>query len=162
MKKAIALLSLLMLLTGCGAAETYETMADEIIQSVMAQPREISMQLPEEALLPAMESDSGTLYICKDYDVTVQTLESGDLEETIRQVSGYSPDELTIMQTMSGELTQYEFVWTTTTDSGEQVGRAMILDDGNYHYVLTTMADADIVSEYQEIWNGLFESFGLI
>lgn len=161
MKKVWMILALALVLSGCGAEETYETMADELIQSVMAQPREISITLPEEALLPAMESDSGTLYICKDYDVIVQTVESGDLEETIRLVSGFSPEELTIMQTQTGEMTQYDFVWTTTTDGGEQVGRAMILDDGNYHYILTTMADADVVEEYREIWNGLFETFEL-
>ena len=37
----------------------------------------------------------------------------------------------------------------------------MILDDGAYHYVLTTMADAEVAAEYREIWNGIFDSFGL-
>lgn len=161
MKKLCLILVSALLLAGCGAEETYETMADELIQSVMAQPREIQLQLPDEAVLPAMESDNGTLYICKDYDVTVQTLESGDLEETIRQISGYSPDELTVMQTVSGELSQYDFVWTSATDGGEQVGRAMILDDGSYHYAVTAMTDAELAEEYREIWNGLFESVGL-
>lgn len=162
MKKLCLIFALAVLLTGCGAAETYETLADEVVQSVMAQPKEIKVTLPEEAVLPAMESDNGTLYICKDYDVTVQTLESGNLEATIRTISGYSPEELTVMETSAGEMTKYDFVWTSTSDTGEQVGRAMILDDGSYHYVLTTMADADVVSEYKEIWNGLFESFQLI
>lgn len=162
MKLLCLLVVMGVLLAGCGAAETYETMADEMIQSVMAQPREIRMQLPDEAVLPAMESDTGTLYICKDYDVSVQTLEGGDLEETIRQITGYELEELTIMQTLSGNLTRYDFVWTSASDGGEQVSRASVLDDGSYHYVLTAMADADVAEEYREIWNGLFESFGLV
>lgn len=150
-----------LLLTGCGTAETFETVADEMVQSVMAEPAEIQISLPEEAVLPAMETDSGTLYLCKDYDVAIQTLESGDLDETIRTISGYGRQDLTIMETAAGEYTCYEFVWTAAGDSGDQVGRAKILDDGSYHYVLTTLADADVVSEYQEIWNGIFDSFGL-
>lgn len=162
MKKLCLVLALSLILAGCGAAETYETLADEMVQSVMAEPREIQLTLPEEAILPAMESDNGTLYICRDYDVTVQTRESGDLKETIRLVSGFDPEDLTVIQTTEGELTKYEFVWTSAGELGDQVGRAAILDDGNYHYVLTAMTDAEKIQDYQEIWNGMFESFGLV
>ena len=162
MRKWCVLLILGLLLTGCGTEETYETLADEMVQAVMAEPREVRLNLPEETLLPAMESDSGTLYLCRDYDVTVQTLESGDLEETIRAVSGYDRDDLTVISTDQEGLARYEFVWTSAGEAGDQVGRAAILDDGSYHYVLTAMIDAEKISEYQEIWNGLFASFGLV
>lgn len=161
MKKLWMILALGLMLTGCGTAETFETVADEMVQSVMAEPREIRVSMPEEAVLPAMEVEGGKLYLCKDYDVAIQTLESGDLDETIRTVSGYGREDLTVMETMSGDLTCYEFVWTAAGETGEQVGRAMILDDGYYHYVLSVMADADVAAEYREMWNGLFESFGL-
>ena len=39
--------------------------------------------------------------------------------------------------------------------------RATLLDDGNYHYVLCATVDAEKIEEYQEIWNGIFESFQL-
>ena len=151
----------LLLLAGCGAEETLETIADEAVLSVAAQPKEIHVDLPEEAVLPAMESDSGVLYMCRDYDVAIQTLDGGDLRKTILEISGYSPDELTVMQTEDGAFTRSDFVWTTAGEFGDQVGRAAILDDGSYHYVLTAMIDADSASQYREIWNGMFETFAV-
>ena len=108
-----------------------------------------------------METDNGTLYLCDGYDVSVQTVESGDLESTIRLVSGFSSEDLTVIQTAAGAYPCYEFVWTSATDLGEQVGRAMILDDGNYHYILSTVTPAEHAQEYQEIWNGIFDTFGV-
>lgn len=162
MRKWCVLLLLAFCLTGCTEAEVFETVEDEAVQPVMAEPGEISLSLPEEAVLPAMETDSGTLYMCRDYDVMVQTLESGDLDRTVRQVTGYGVDDLTVITTAKGDMDCYEFVWTAAGDSGEQVCRGMVLDDGNYHYVLMAMTDAELVYEYQEIWNGLFESFALV
>ena len=158
MKKLCVLMIIALLLCGCGAEHTFETVADEMVQQVMAQPREVSLTLPEETLLPAMESDGRTLYLCSGYDVAVQTFSGGDLDATVRQVSGFGAEELTIMETKAGDNQCYEFVWTAATDLGEQVGRAMILDDGTYHYAVTAAAPADKAEEYQEIWNGIFET----
>lgn len=162
MKKICMMLGLTLMLCGCGTETTFETVGDEIVMQVSAQPREIRLTLPEETLLPAMESDGRTLYLCKGYDVAVQTLESGNLDATVRQISGFGCDELTIIQTTMGECDCYEFVWTMATDFGEEVGRAMILDDGSYHYTLCAMSPAVRAEEYQEIWNGIFESFALV
>ena len=93
----------LFLLCGCGAEETFETVADEMVLEVLAQPREILLTLPEETLLPAMESDGCTIYLCSGYDVAVQTFSSGDLNATVQQLCGFDSSELTIMETMAGE-----------------------------------------------------------
>lgn len=162
MKKFCVMMALSLLLCGCGAEETFETVADEMVLSASVQPREILLTLPEETLLPAMETESGTLYLCNGYDVAVQTLQSGDLDATVRQVSGFGSEDVTILETAAGENRCYEFVWTSATELGEQVGRAMILDDGNYHYVLSAVSPAKRAQEYQEIWNGIFDSFGII
>ena len=160
MKKLWIVIALLML-CGCGAEETLETVADEMVLEVLAQPREILLTLPEETLLPAMESDGRTLYLCRGYDVAVQTFSSGDFNATVQQLCGFDSSELTILETKVGENRCYDFVWTAATDLGEQVGRAKILDDGNFHYTLTAMAPAEKASEYQEIWSGMFETFGI-
>lgn len=161
MRKLCLILALGVLLAGCGTVETYETIADEAVVSVLAEPKAVKVDIPDDSVLPAMETDSGTLYMCNGYDITVQTLESGDLDGTIQQVSGYSRDDLTVMETVSGENRRYEFVWTATGEDGEQVCRAAVLDDGSYHYVLTAQTPAEAYKEYQEIWNGIFESFAL-
>ena len=161
MKKMLLCFVLALTLAGCGEAEVFETVGDEMVQSVMAEPREISLALPEEAVLPAMETDNGTIYICQHYDVSVQTLESGDLEKTIRSVSGFDMYDLTIMETTVSDADCYEFVWTSAGEWEDQVCRCRILDDGNYHYVLTVMADADTAPRLEEGWQSIFSSFSL-
>ena len=161
MKKGLILLMSLLLLSGCGSAQVYETVTDEFAIPVSAVPREIRFDLAQEPILPAMESDGGQLYLCGDFDVMVQTLDSGDLNDTVYRISGFMPEELTLLQTGTGDVDKYEFVWTSVSDGGHQIGRATILDDGSYHYALSATVDAQMIEEYQEIWNGIFESFEL-
>ena len=161
MKKGWLILALVLLLTGCSTAETYETLADQVVVSVLAEPKQIQFSLPEESVLPAMETENGTLYLCSGYDVSTQILPGGDLDGTVRSVSGCGREELTVLETAAGEYRRLDFVWTVNSDEGEQVCRAAILDDGSYHYVLSAMTDADTAREYGEMWNGMFESFTL-
>lgn len=160
--RIIVLILCVILMSGCKGKETFEYVTDEMAVPAAAMPREVHFFLAEEPALPAMESDGGKLYLCGDYDVMLQTRDGGDLEKTVREVSGFSKEDLTFIQTVSGEVDQYEFVWTSSTEEGELVGRATILDDGNYHYVLSATVRAEKIEEYQEIWNGIFESFKLV
>ena len=162
MKRMIVLMTVLGLLSGCGAAETYELVTDEPVQQVSAQPREMHFFLAEETAMPAMETDSGKLYLCGEYDVMSQIFDGGDLERTIRQISGFSPNDLTVIQTESENVKKTEFVWTSAAEEGHRICRATVLDDGNYHYVLSATVPAEKIEEYQEIWNGIFETFKLI
>lgn len=162
MKRMSLILGLLLLFSGCGSRETFETISDEILLPAMAEPAEIWVELPEDSAMPVMESEEGIIYICEDYDVSVQTMARGDLDGTCRKVSGFGVSDLTIIQTAEGEVDCYEFVWTAAGETGQKVGRATVLDDGNYHYVLSALIDADKLAEYQEIWNGIFQSFRLI
>ena len=161
MKRICLFLLAMMLLTGCGSKEVYETVTDELVVAASAQPREIRFDLAQEPVMPAMETDAGQLYLCGDFDVMLQTMESGDLNSTVYQVSGFAPEELTLIQTGTGEVEKYEFVWSAATDEGQQIGRCTILDDGYFHYALSATVDAGLIEEYQEIWNGIFESFEL-
>ena len=42
---------------------------------------------------------------------------------------------------------------------GNQIGRAAILDDGNYHYVLSCMAPEALGGDLRETWDRVFASF---
>lgn len=159
MKKWMVCASLALLLTGCGAEETFETVADEVLVPAMAQPRQIQVALPGETALPAMESDEGRMYLCQDYEIYLQTLSGGDLEETVRSLSGCDPEDLTVMTTQEEDLTRHEFVWTAMGEGGEQLGRAVVLDDGSYHYAMTVLRDADTTETGQIAWNDVFGSF---
>ena len=144
-------------LAGCGAEETFETISDEMVFS-QATPRQIRVALPEETVLPVMETEAGQLYICRDFEVAVQTMAGGDLDATVRTLSGFGVGDVDVMETAAAGFNRYDFVWSSAGETGDQVGRACILSDGVYHYCVTAMAPEEKAGDYQEIWNGMFES----
>ena len=159
MKKWIWMLVLAGLLCGCRAEETLETVNDEWIVPAMAQPRRISVRLPEDAAAPVLEQEGHQLYIAEGYEVMVETLASGDLDATIRSLSGYGKDQLTVLETRQGDADRYDFVWTTAGEKGDRLGRAVILDDGDYHYCMSVLRDPE---DTQILWRDVFASFSLI
>lgn len=159
MKKLWIVGVLAMLLSGCGAQETFETLG-QIDKPVQAEPWSVQYELPEDAGKPVMEGENAEiLYMCTDYSLSVQTLPGGDLNQTFLQCTGFPKESLQIMHTKTENADCYETVWAATSDSGDQVGRITVLDDGNYHYVLTVMADAGKAKELAEDWQTLFRSF---
>ena len=95
----------------------------------------------------------------QDYEIIQETLASGNLNATIETLCGYSKDQLTVLQTRQDDLDRYEFVWTTAGERGELLGRAVILDDGDYHYCMTVLRDAE---ESIVVWQDVFASFALL
>ena len=160
--KKIMLFVLMMLLCGCTAEETLETIADDPVQPVMAQPREIAVYLPGEVSTPTMEGDTGRMYLAEDYEICIQTLGSGDLNATVQTVTGYDKDALTVINTKMDGVERYEFVWVCAGEKGERIGRGVVLDDGNYHYVMTVLRDEDTTENSQIVWNDVFASFQLV
>ena len=154
MKKLWTLLALASLLCGCTSEETLETISDDIVQPVMAQPGEISVRLPDNAVAPVLESDSEQVYLSEDYEIIVETVSGGDLS--------YTPDNLTVMETAQDGAKRYDFVWASAGENGDQLGRAVILDDGNYHYCLSVLRDADTTEKSQIVWRDVFDSFKLV
>ena len=158
-KRWLWMIVLAVLLCGCKAEETLETVSDEWMVPAMAQPREISVRLPENTVLPVMEQDGRRLYMGQDYEIMVETLASGDLNDTIRTISGFEKDQLTVLQTQQADADRYDFVWTTAGERGERLGRAVILDDGNYHYCMSVLRDTE---EGTVVWQDVFSSFALV
>lgn len=161
MRKCFILFFAAMLLCGCQAAETMETVADEWYVPVIASPREIRLDLPGEASICAMENDSGRLYLNDGYEIAVQTFSAGDLNATVQSLTGFAKEELTIMQTRENDLRRYEFVWSSAGESGDRTGHGVILDDGNYHYCLSVLRNADLPDNCQVVWSQMFRSFDL-
>lgn len=159
MKRWLYVLLPALLLCGCRSEETLETVADEWVTPVMAQPCEISVRLPENLVLPVMEQEGRKLYLGEDYEIVLETFASGDLNATVRAISGFEKDRLTVLNTRQAEGNRYDFVWTTTGEEGYRLGRAVILDDGAYHYCMTVLRDA---GEAQIVWQDVFGSFALV
>ncbi len=159
MKKFVWLVLLALLLTGCSAQETFETVSDDAVQSVMAPMGEISIALPEDAAVPSMDNDeAGKIYLCDGYTITVQSFPSGDLNGTVREVTGFERDRLTIMQTECDGIRRYDCAWSAAGEGGDWVARTAILDDGNYHYAVTVMGDHSIAGEQAETWQAVLDS----
>lgn len=161
MKKCWLLMLTALLLSGCAAEETFETVADDWAAPVMAQPREISVRLPDNAVAPVLESDSEQVYLSEDYEIVIETLSSGDLNATVQSISGYGKDQLTVMETQWDGVSRYEFVWVSAGERGDRLGRAVILDDGDYHYCMSVLRDADATEMSQVVWSDVFNSFAL-
>lgn len=160
MKKWMLVLILPLLLWGCSAEETFETVADEQVLSVMATPRQIRVELPENTAAPVLNSEYEQVYLCEDHEILLETLPAGDLQETIRSICGYEKSDLTVMQTQWDAVSRYEFVWAAAGEKGDRLGRAVILDDGQYHYCMSVLRDAEGESSKTD-WNQVFSSFGL-
>lgn len=161
MRKRTILLMLTLLLCGCAAEETFETVADDLVLPVMASPREITVRLPENAVAPVLEQEGEQLYLCDGYEILVETKPAGDLGATVRGISGYEKEALTVLETQWQDVTRYEFVWAAAGEDGDRLGRAVVLDDGMYHYCLSVLRDASTSENTQIVWSDVFSSFAL-
>ncbi len=158
MKKLCILLALLLTLTGCGAAETFETLAN-VCGENQPEPKEVVLSAPEDAQV--IGGTDGRLYLCDGYDIAVETLAGTDLDATLRQVSGFGADDLTVMETVQTELSRYEWVWTAAGEGGDTVCRSVVLSDGDYHYCVTVSAPAKAAGSLTDTWNALLASVTL-
>ncbi len=162
LKKLCILLIFMLLLTGCGSWQTFETLGTIPQQSpTQASKQTIAIQLPEDAAQDTWQGEGETMYICDDYTISMKTFASGDLRATIQRLSGYKPEQLTIMQSSAGKAGRYDWVWTAVGENGDLVCRGAVLDDGHYHYCLSVMAEASVSGELTKEWNELFSSFRL-
>ena len=159
MKKFCLIMVLALLLTGCGAQETMETVNDPMDVPVAAQEGKIMVNLPEDAAATVMESEAGVLYLCDDYSVALQTLDGGDLDATLRLVTGYGREAISVMETERYGMDRYDFVWTSASEQGDQVGRGCIISDGSYHYCVSDMGGAEDYLENESSWDTLLSSF---
>lgn len=161
MKKWWVMILFMVFLTGCVNVGELETMNDDFVMPE-AVPGQVLLSLPgdagEEALCATADRQ---LYICENYTIAVQILPGGDMLRTLQSVTGFNPSALMVVQTQKNGLDSYQTVWTAAGEGGDQLCRAEILSDGNFHYVLSVMADCTLASALNDPWQTLFESFGV-
>lgn len=162
MRKFVLFLGLLFLLSGCSAAQTFETLGPVMHQSEQLPViSAVELALPDSAVAQTFGSDTEQFYECEGYTVLRQTYLSGDFDRTVRQLSGFSPENLTVLESGEASAKRYDWVWTAVGDSGDLVCRAAVLDDGNYHYCICAIAPAADAGALNAEWNRLFASFRL-
>lgn len=162
MKKWCLLLVMLVFFSGCSRQKAMETVTDEWAQPVIAPHAQLSMWLPEKAVLETMDSDTGSLYFCNGYTLTVQTLPSGDTEKTLKSLTGFGQETLSPLETEHNGIRRLDWVWTAMGEVGQQVCRGALLDDGNYHYCVTAMTDAASAAAMETEWSRIFTSMELV
>ena len=79
----------------------------------------------------------------------------------MHSVSGLDQEDLTVMDTRENGISRHEFVWASAGETGEQLGRGVVLDDGNYHYCMSVLRNADSGEKSQINWDQVFASFSL-
>jgi hypothetical protein len=161
MKKLWIVLLCALCLAGCGAVKNLETIADDL-QFDEATAAQVEIALPQDSETVLLSGDSGDrLYLCEDYTVAVQTLSGGDLNRSLQTVTGFDKDSLTLMKTEQGGVITYSCVWSAVGEGEDQVCRAVILDDGEYHYAVTVMADYTQAADLADVWQQVLGSVEL-
>ena len=140
MKKLVFLLVLMMVLSGCGREKpVMETVTDEIAEQTAAEPKPMAVWLPDGAAKQTMAGE-GECYTWGECELRLQTMTSGDIRATLEQLTGLSPDRLTVMEYEREGLQLYQTVWSSAGEEGITMGRCMVADDGDYHYCLSLIA----------------------
>ena len=159
MRKMIVILISVLMLAGCGSTQTLETIADEPVLAVSAEQRKVKVELPDDAAVMTMSCDNKTIYLCGGYEICFEVLDAVDLDRTIKQVTGFHEEYLTVLKTGYEGFSKHEMVWSSAGETGDYLGRAVVLDDGDHHYVLSALAPADMVQNLEGQWEEMFASF---
>lgn len=158
MKRLMIMVLIVLMLTGCGAKQTLETVDDVYVTQLQAETKKVSLSLPEDAVLMMVNGEK-RLYFCGGYELYLETFSSSSIETTLQMLTGYNRSSLTVMEIPGLEVMRYECVWTAAAEAGDMVGRTVILDDGYYHYCLSVITSANEAGSLQETWNDLTLSF---
>ena len=162
MKKWWRVLLAGLLLVGCGQKKNVETVGDSYIIPNTPEPKAVHLELPEDAAMLTVQNETdGTLYLCQDYTVTVQTFPGGDLDRTLRQVSGFGADELRLYTLEYTDYLQHTCVWVSAGEEMDQVGKAVILDDGVHHYAVAVMVPSEQAGELEKDIRQILDSVAL-
>ena len=146
------------LLCGC-TQPALETVNDVYVTQPPEERRSIRLELPENAAEAVMEGGEGArLYLCDGYELRLQTIAAGNMDEVLRTVTGYGEDRLTLMRTKDGDFDRYDCVWCSAGEDGELVGRAAILTDGNYYYCVSALAKSGDAPGLRETWQQIMDT----
>ena len=149
------------LLCGCSGVN-YESVSDVYAPQSIPVAADLLVFVPPDATVMTSEDGAeGSFWLCDNYTLAVQTLDAGNLDETLRTVTGYGRDQLTVMELQQGNCKRYECAWVSAGEGGDQVARTVVLDDGNYHYCMSLQTDAKLAGQMSETWQKIASSVSL-
>lgn len=160
-KLGMMLLIAAMLLCGCVAQPVYEGLDGINLDADAPVMKNIHIDVPKDASIQTVRGDDRRIYFCEGYEIMVETLSGGDLDKSLRSLTGFAKEDLTVVSTRLDGLTAYSCAWTSVGENGEQIGRLTIYDDGAYHYCVSVTAPAEKALKLQPVFRALFDSFVL-
>ncbi len=156
-----------LLLSGCGAAETVWETVDDTLPVQVAAPADaytMSFDVPVDAVASAF-SDGGAqrVYAQKDgdYEISAETISAEGIDAVVRRLSGFSAEQLQIVQTRRFGMPEYQFAWYASGDEGGRLYRADVLMDGSYGYALVFSIREGLGVSYEKTAEQVFSSFNL-
>lgn len=163
MKKWLIRICLILgiMLCGCSGGEDFEVIADSLVDSPKPEPAKMVLTLPSDVTLSVMEGSDWECYEGEHYQIILQTCPSGSLDQTLQLVTGYSKEQLNVMEISATNVDKYFCAWSSVSEAGEVVGRCTILDDGMYHYCLSILIDAEVSGEVRDTINAVFATYSL-
>lgn len=159
--KIFAILSAILLLSGCGLqTEVWETVEDPISVSSEAEPiYDINIGLPEAALTDTAEHCCR--YETESLQVETSSFFATDLNDAVLYLTGFEAEKLTILQTGRFGLPEYQFAWYSQTEEGGRLYRADLLMDGMTCYAVVCSYAEDAGENAWDEACGVFSAFGL-
>ena len=82
--------------------------------------QKIHISMPAEASQATVQSDFGSLYFCDGYEIMVQTFLGGDIRNTIKELTGFAMEALTVIGSEYGGLKRYDCAWTVQVKWGHR------------------------------------------
>lgn len=158
--KWILSVALLLALTGCSAAPTWETVEDASLQEmVQAASYEIQMALPDGAEL-VWETDTEKQYQLNQMEIETIRYYAADLNAAVEYVSGFAADQLDILETSRFGMPEYRFAWCSQSEEGVRLYQADLVMDGMTCYALVCSAP-ESAGAFHDQARQVFSAFGL-
>lgn len=166
MKRVLAICFLFTVLTGCAAPQTASvfTVTDEVPVEASAPPFSVGFAVPTDAVL-SVSSDDGLerCYTAADGRYTIQTaVRAGvDAEQVMREMTGFSVEDLSPIRTTRYGMTQYRFSWCSGDDSGVTICTGAVLEGEDACYCLSFSTPEDCAKDCRTLQTQVMESFSL-
>lgn len=142
----------------------WEYVTDELAAPAARRlPSSIVFSVPEGAVCQNLSPDGAdALYEAADASYEIMTCVSPQSPAAaIEALTGFAPQELSILATTRFGLAEYQFVWSAAADEGERVYRAAMLCDDQYCYTLCFSRPASAGQSYDAVQQSVFSTFGL-
>lgn len=153
------------LLAGCRAEVQWETVDDEVVAASgpAEAPYVITFGVPEDADQAPLSEEGRRLYVQTDgdYEILSDVVTAPNLDEALRQVSGFGRDEIEVVEARRFGLPEYRFAWASESDEGSYLSQATLIEDGSYFYALIFSVREEESRDYADCAEAVFASLGL-